>query len=287
MKTHRTLSFLSLMTVVSVALTTPLMVHGQARVSDAASLGLPRVKGRIAAHSLSSNRFQSEDLAADAAQGTRRSQRGRLDVLELSAAASFSRPLRAGRNDLSFLSFGLQGSLGTVVDVGGVKIGVTESAMVNKDYAQVMVRSGDEEWMPSGINIPFRKFDGALMAMLPVITIRLDPASGVFDLYSGTRLARSGIPYTADSGRRQIVVTAGSEGAWLTGLVQSDDNPLYVDANANGVDDDFEQAHLGKLLDADATKADRMDLLKAWRKMERVLPPPAMFVPRPRPDAVE
>lgn len=122
------------------------------------------------------------------------------------------------------------------------------------------------------------------MAMVPVLTLRLDPENGVFDVYSGTRLAEVDVPYVPGQGRREITFAAGSEGAWLKGLVQADDNPLYVDENANGVDDDFEQAHLGRTLERTAQKSDRAKLIKEWRKLERALPPPALFVARPRPD---
>ncbi len=263
------------------------MIHSQALVSSAETLGLPRVKERSPSHSLSPSRFQSDALDSDSVAGQQKKRKDQQDVLQLDTEAAFSRPLRAGRNDVSFVSVGLLGSIGTLVDVGGARIGVTESAFVNQDYAQLMVRSGDEEWTSCGIHVPFGQFDGKTMAMLPVLTIRLDPVEGVFDVYSGARLAKAGIPYTPDEGRQQIVITAGSEGAWLTGLVQADDNPLYVDENANGVDDDFEQTHLGKLLERNASKSERAALVKEWRKMERALPPPALFVPRPRPDEGE
>lgn len=284
MRTNRIVFALGPFFAAAIALALPLTVLAQSLASDHASLGLPRVNQQSAAHSLSPGRFQSDDLTVGAAQELRRMQRGRQDVLEMEPEAIFSRPLRGPRNEVSFVSFGLQGSIGTVVDVGGAKIGITESGMMDQSYAQVMVRSGDADWMSCGMHVPLRKFDGSLMAMVPVLTLRLDPENGAFDVYSGTRLAKADIPYVPAQGRREITFAAGSEGAWLTGLVQADDNPLYVDENANGVDDDFEQAHLGRTLNRSAPRAERAALIKEWHKLERALPPPALFTPRPRPD---
>jgi hypothetical protein len=51
--------------------------------------------------------------------------------------------------------------------------------------------------------------------------------------------------------------TAGTEGAWITGVVLADENPIYEDVNANAIDDRFEIVQRGALLPANASKPER------------------------------
>ncbi|MBI5693183.1 MAG: hypothetical protein HZC55_24160 [Verrucomicrobia bacterium] len=80
------------------------------------------------------------------------------------------------------------------------------------------------------------------------------------------------------------MLRSGSEGAWVTGLVLADENPIYEDANANGLDDRFEVSRRGFLLPASASKAERQTLAQQWREAQRAKPPPAFFVQRPAAD---
>ena len=77
---------------------------------------------------------------------------------------------------------------------------------------------------------------------------------------------------------------AGGEGAWLTGLVMADENPLYEDANANGIDDAFEKQQRGAILAATASVAERQLLAQEWKDAQRRKAPPALFLNRPLPD---
>ena len=84
--------------------------------------------------------------------------------------------------------------------------------------------------------------------------------------------------------QQKFTLKAGKGGAWLCQLVMADEIPVYGDENANGVDDAFERQKLGKLLASNATLAERKALGELWRKTQRVLPPPPLFVRRPIPD---
>jgi hypothetical protein len=66
--------------------------------------------------------------------------------------------------------------------------------------------------------------------------------------------------------------------------VLADENPIYEDANANGIDDRFELAQRGALLPATASKPERQLLAQQWRDSQRVKLPAAFFVQRPLPD---
>ena len=77
---------------------------------------------------------------------------------------------------------------------------------------------------------------------------------------------------------------AGTEGAWVCGLVLADENPLYADANFNGIDDGFERQKRGALLPAGAAIAPRQQLAQDWKVAQRAKAPPVLFVNRPLPD---
>jgi hypothetical protein len=68
-------------------------------------------------------------------------------------------------------------------------------------------------------------------------------------------------------------------------LVVADDNPLFVDANANGIDDSFEKsARNGTLLAATAPAADRRKLTAEWIAAQHQAKSPAWRIRRPAPD---
>jgi hypothetical protein len=129
------------------------------------------------------------------------------------------------------------------------------------------------------------QFGGRLLAMLPALTVRIDPAAGVWDVFSDSRLLADNLPLIArTNSSRQFLVHAGSAGAWLSGLVMSDENPLYEDENANGIDDRFEQEKRGSILAANASVAERQQLAAQWKQSPQMKRPPAMLVKRPLPD---
>ena len=89
---------------------------------------------------------------------------------------------------------------------------------------------------------------------------------------------------TAKRDNRQLTVKAGTEGAWICGLVLADENPLYEDDNFNGIDDAFERQKRGVILPASALLYERQQLAQDWKASQRAKAPPALFVQRPMPD---
>lgn len=137
-----------------------------------------------------------------------------------------------------------------------------------------------------GYHIPTGKFDGKNFAALSTLTVRLDPGSGTWDVFSSSRLLANNLPLIdAKRNDRRIVFTGGTGGAWISGLIFSDENPLYEDVNNNGIDDAFEkQQRGGTLLPTSASIPERQALAKQWRESQRAKPPRAFVVARPTPD---
>lgn len=126
---------------------------------------------------------------------------------------------------------------------------------------------------------------GASLAALPVLTVRLDPAAGVWDLYVFQRLVAEDIPLVENKGARQFTLTSGAQGAMVLNLTLSDESPLFVDANHNGIDDAFEkQKRNGSLLAANAPAAERKALAAEWKAAQTVAKPVPWKIRRPVPD---
>ncbi|MSU50106.1 MAG: hypothetical protein EXS37_13650 [Opitutus sp.] len=147
--------------------------------------------------------------------------------------------------------------------------------------------TGTLQWKTLNFQLGTGKYGGKNLAARPTLTVRLDPGTSTWDLFSGSRLLADNLPMiAARKDQRQFLVRAGGEGAWLTGLVMAAENPLYEDANANGIDDAFERQKRGTLAAASVTIADRNLLAQEWKDAQRKKAPPALFVKRPLPDAV-
>ena len=141
------------------------------------------------------------------------------------------------------------------------------------------------QWKPLNYHVGAGRYGGKTMAALPTLTVRLEPDTNTWDLYAGSRLLADNLPLiVAKKTDRRFALRAGNEGAWLTGLVFSDENPLYEDANANGIDDRFELQTRGALLAADTPVALRSFFAQQWKESQRRKAPPALHVSRPHPD---
>src|SRR5882724_5175046 len=129
------------------------------------------------------------------------------------------------------------------------------------------------QWRDTGILVLKQVFGGQTMASFPVITVRLDPKAGVWDLYSGSRQVADNValakPGSTDANAGKFLVRPGNGRAWLCGLVQTEDNPLFEDTNGNGIDDAFEREKKGGLLPASLTPAERAAAAKEWRETAR------------------
>ena len=263
--------------------------HGQnTRDSAASPLGLSRLKDTgkpDAAPSLASNKFSVDELAPGNSPGATKTTRDVADVLELAPGREWSRPLRGNANDVSFVSAQLYASANTIIEIGGARLGFTASPIDGS--LQVMFDdsvTGMLQWKPLRLNVDTARFDGKALAMLPTLTVRLDPATDTWDIYSGSRLLADNMPMiTSKKNQRHFLLRAGNEGAWLTGLVMADENPLYEDDNANGIDDRFEKEKRGALLPVQASVAERKILAQQWRDAQRKKAP-ALHVSRPMQD---
>lgn len=274
-------AFISCLTVLALATTSA--------TAQPAPLGLLRLQPATKpgqAPVLTASKFAVDDLSAGAALGASKIRRDDVDLLTLDPNREWSRPLRGSPREVSFVSFLLLGSSGTIIDLGGVRLGLTLSpAGGNLQLMYDDSTSGTLQWKPLNVHIGTGRFGGRTFAALPTLTVRLDPASNTWDLYSGSRLMVDHLPIiAARKDQRQFSLRAGNEGAWLTGLVMADENPLYEDANANGIDDRFELQKRGALLAGTASVADRQSLAQEWKTAQRQSRPPALFVKRPQPD---
>jgi len=239
-----------------------------------------------AAAPVAAGRFAIDDLSTNGSADAARGRKAGLDVLTLRAGAEWSRPLRGSGREPQFVSFLLSASPSTVVEIGGARIGVTLSPASGS--LQVMFDEqggGGLQWRSLGLHVPLEKFDGETLVALPVLTVHLDPAVGVWSLYAGARLVANHLPLISEQGSQQkFTVKAGVGGAWLCQLIMSDENPLYEDANANAIDDAFEKQIRGSVLAANASLADRKLLAQQWQAGQRTNSPPPLFVRRPIPD---
>ncbi len=252
-----------------------------------APLGLPRLKAQVQtdeASPLDPTKFSNDTLATQGVAGARLGEKGGAAFLALDAGKNWSQPLRG--TGLLFVSFSVYASTGTIVEIAGARLGVVESEIDH--YAQLAVDEASSgakpKWRLLALHVPLEKHEGQLLAPFIVLIVRLDPTKGVWDLYDGARLLAEDLPLDPAVKHAQFIVHSGAAGAMLNGLVQADENPLYEDANANGIDDRFEQAKNGKLLAGDAPQADRKELIKQWRVAQRTQHPPALFFNRPLPD---
>lgn len=198
----------------------------------------------------------------------------------------WSRPLRGSGREVTFASFQVHGSQTTIIEIGGARLGLTAGPIPGS--LQLMFDNsgaGTLAWKSLSVHVATGKYVGKSFSALLTLTVALDPAAGFWHLYSGSRLLADHLPLiTAKRDNRQFTVKAGTEGAWVCGLVLADENPLYADSNFNGIDDGFERQKLGALLPANAAIAPRQQLAQDWKVAQRAKAPPALFVNRPLPD---
>ena len=255
----------------------------------AAPLGLLRLQDTAKpgdAAKLGPTKFAVDALPVNGLTGVIKAQKDNLDTLVLDAGKEWSRPLRGSGREVTFASFQVYGSQTTIIEIGGARLGLTAGPIPGS--LQLMFdnsAAGTLAWKSLNVHVSTGKYGGKNFAALPTLTIALDPAAGFWHLYSGSRLLADHLPLiSAKSDNRQFTVKAGTEGAWVLGLVLADENPLYEDANFNGIDDAFERQKLGALLPANAALPTRQQLAQDWKTAQRAKAPPALFVNRPLPD---
>ena len=255
----------------------------------AAPLGLLRLQDTAKpgeATKLGTATFAVDALPASGLAGVSKAQKDNLDTLVLEAGKEWSRPLRGSGREVTFASFQVYGSQTTIIEIGGARLGLTAGPI--QGSLQLMFdnsTAGSLAWKSLNVHVSTGKYSGKNFAALPTLTVALDPAADCWHLYSGSRLLADHLPLiTAKRDNRQFTVKAGTEGAWVCGLVLADENPLFDDANFNGIDDVFERQKLGALLPANAAIPTRQQLAQDWKAAQRAKAPPALFVNRPMPD---
>ncbi len=263
---------------------------------DWAPLGLPRLRAnnRGSASRLSGEKFHVDSLNTSNDSGSRTGQsvieRDGLKVLKILSGNVWSRDMRSAASSTLFVSFRLYASVGTKFEIGGVTFRVDESP-INGAASLVRLEQVRDEIIaaPLGIHVAWNVFDGHKLAGLPVLTVRYDHNAGVWDLFSSTSLVADNLLIQKESAgytKRQITLTGGASGAWLVGLVQSEENPLFEDTNGSGIEDGFQRIALnGALLSKESTWLERRRLASAWRKSDRDKPRPALLVEPLRPDS--
>lgn len=258
-------------------------------------IDLPRLKSKGKAGEpvpVAKSKVTVDELRPAVEGGGRYANKQNLVYLTLDAGKTWTRPLRGSPNEITFVSFLAYGAIGTMFDVGGAKLtikagkkpGYAELALVNP--APATPASAASPIAAYSAQIKLETHDGIALAALPVLTVRLDPAAGVWDLFVFQKLVAEDVPLSAANGARQFALTAGAQGAWVMNLTMSDENPLFVDANRNGIDDAFEQTkQKGALLATNAPAADRKKLATEWKNSPSVAAAQPWKVRRPVPDA--
>lgn len=289
MKASRFPSLLTALAVVWLASATPGLAESAAKAPGVTFLGMPRLKtstsdpakgaGKRAPSRLTPAKYTSDRLQPGGAVGAKSIVRDQLKVLTLEGGKTWKRPLRGTGRDVTFVSFLVFGSEKTVIDVGGARLSIEGTG--RPGHAQLAVDGGKFSYQ-----VKTERHDGSILAALPVVTVRLDPAAGVWDLYLFERLVAANLPVAAGAKERSFALQAGPLGAWLCGLLLSDDNPLYVDENANGIEDDFEVSATGALLAATVTPEDRMRVVGRWQDSVRGTEIKGWTVRRPFPEGV-
>jgi len=276
--------------LIPIALLAASLPHGQSAV-PASKTSVTRELSRFsdigkpgAAAPIAAGKFAIDDLSADGSADAVKGRKAGLDVLSLRAGGEWSRPLRGSGREPQFVSFLLSASQSTVVEIAGARLGITLSPASGS--LQIMVdepESGGLQWRSLGLHVPLESFAGESLASLPLLTVHIDPAAGGWSLYAGMRLVADHLPLLPGLQQR-FTLKAGKAGVWLGHLNMSDENPLYDDINANGIDDAFEKQQRGALLAATASLADRKLLAQQWQVNQRMASPPPLFVRRPIPD---
>jgi hypothetical protein len=261
-------------------------------------LGLPRLRSAVVdgdARPVAREAFEIDNLDAPSdparAAGIRIKERDRTKVIEIDTGKDWTRPLRLRGHAVVFVSAKVYASVGTTLRVGGIEIRVADGVVPHTcTLVSVTGDAGGSRTESLGVHAPEAPYGGHVMAEFPVLTFRIDTENNVWDLYAGPRQVADNLPLAEPArgaGALSFTVLAGADQAWLTGLVQSVENPIVEDANANGIDDDFEKAALGnRTLDSRASLSERHALAERWREYAAQKRAPAFLTEGPKPDAI-
>ncbi len=248
---------------------------GAARIS---SHGLPRVGGDRSQPQIASNRFESYSPLAHGVGAHR--------VQIIPKGADWTHPLRRKSGTELYVTIVLTASLNTRFDIGPWGFRLAESGN-SFEVALQYLPAGESVWKDTGIVSALDDFAGSRLAALPVLTLRFaEDVKGV-ELFANMTPLSTLDPGTSTEGKavssKSIRISGGAHGAWLSSIVQADTNPLYVDDNANGIDDDFEAAYSRS---ANKTSSSRDSVRSAWKGYQFSVGSQSLIVDRPTPASV-
>ncbi len=248
-----------------------------------APLGLPRLTSeadQLGKKPVRGDAFEVLSLTTD--QHSQLKARGDAPYLAIEPSSVWHRPLRVQKAGANYVTFTLNASIGSMISVGGASI-VIETSLKDSSYAAI---HGNGTNKLINHEVPLMLFEAARMATLDIVTIKLDKGAGTWAMWFRDTLVAEDMPLPApENGLSEIHITAGKGGAWLCGLVCSDENPLFEDINDNGVPDDFEIKTLGKPLNANARAEVLADLRVAWQVARASSPPSEFVLTTPLPDS--
>lgn len=249
--------------------------------------GLRRLAGRPAEPGgtvIPASAISIVDIGAPQVEASagRIASRGNIRYLALPPGAEWStslRPLRAGVN---YTTFTMLASLDTIVSVDGALVSLVKS--YQPGYATVVVgypKDDAIEWVSLDHHVGLRPYGGQPMGTLAVITICTDTESRQWSILLLDQVAAYDLPLgqVEPGAPRVLSVKAGPSGAWVCGVANSDENPVFDDGNHNGVRDSFETTLLGAPLARHASRRDRDALVNLWKLRFELQP--GDYAPKP------
>ncbi len=242
--------------------------------------GLPRLAGwqtEQESTSIPESAISIVDIGSPqvAASTGRISTQGKIPYLAIAPGTEWTTPLRPLRAGANYTTFTLQASLDSVVSVDGVFVSLVKSTLPG--YATMMVgypKANAIEWVSLFHDVEVRPYSGQLMGTLAIVTICTDTEAHQWSISLCDRLAAHDLPLGPVSPGipRIFSVKAGAAGAWVCGVATSDENPVFEDANHNGVRDSFEIKLLGAPLDRKASRETREQLIQMWKERMYIEP---------------
>jgi hypothetical protein len=250
-----------------------------------APLSLPRLAAKaqeIGVKAIKHEAFEVLDLASS--EHAKQKSRKGADYLEIEPGAQWERNLRRQGPGANYVTFTLNASVGSIIDVAGASISV-EPSQQDGSYAAIRANVSDAG-NEIHYEVPLMLYDGARMAPLNIVTVKIDRKKQSWAMWFRDTPVAADIPLDTQGGSApKVRIAAGPRGAWLCGLVCSDENPLFEDANNNEVPDDFERTVLGNLMDETASAPSLAALRAAWQEVKMSLPPSEFLLTTAQPDS--
>ena len=238
--------------------------------------GLGRINGMPTPYkgeTLSSSEINEVDLSATdpvAALDPSNQRKAGIEYLDIPGNGNWSAKLGESRDKHQYVTFTLYASVGTIIDVGNalLRVAMSERAgfisLEYKNHAADNVR-----WSPLDVDIQLARFEGREMAMLNMITVKLDQPARMWSFGLGQyNVQKTDLPLASrkNTGANEIRVVAGSDGVWVLGVLSSDQNPMFEDTNHNTIPDEYEIEQLGAILGSEASGDETASLLNEWKE---------------------